>query len=149
METSIISVVFGVFVGLIIACVLSFLNIQILGECVRRLLSQNANTPESAKSLAELNLRNIWLFKLALRKQGTFRHIVYESPSQEGVFYIDEKNIYRAERNYVDRKISLFQLIILVLVLFISMIIIAHFIPEIIGFATNLISTIKESAESA
>lgn len=142
MNITLDTVVFGVFAGLIIGSVLSYLNSKIMGECVRKLMAAQAFTPESARSLRDAGCRFTWLLRLALHKGGNLRHVVYENPAVAGAYYIAPSNHDRAQRGYVNRNITVFQLVVFIVALIAVMILVANFLPDIVILFTDLVDSV-------
>ena len=69
-------VVLGIFIGLVIACVAMAYNKQVLGGFVRRLLSSEIKSAESAKTLSELGYEKNPFIRGAVRKSVSLRRVV-------------------------------------------------------------------------
>ena len=70
-------VVLGIFIGLVIACVAMAYNKQVLGGFVRRLLSSEIKSAESAKTLSELGYEKNPFIRGAVRKSVALRRVVH------------------------------------------------------------------------
>ena len=70
------TVVFGIYIGAMIACIVMFYNRQIVGSAVRRLLDEKIYSREKAVSLAELGYtKNFWIRSL-FRDSNSLRRVV-------------------------------------------------------------------------
>jgi len=68
--------IIGIYIGLIIASLFTFYNRRILGEFVRKLDSEGALSPETAKTLEELGYSKKRLVKLSLKRGYSLRRVI-------------------------------------------------------------------------
>ena len=76
-------IVIGVFLGIAIALFVTVFNKRILGEMVRKLLSEESLSSESAKTLDELGLANHFLLRHAVKGNVSLRRVVYCREEEE------------------------------------------------------------------
>ena len=76
-------IVIGVFLGIAIALFVTVFNKRILGEMVRKLLSEESLSSESAKTLDELGLSNHFLLRHAVKGNVSLRRVVYCREDEE------------------------------------------------------------------
>lgn len=87
--TSVRLVALGLFVGIIIACVAMAYNKQVLGGFVRKLLSDECKSIESAKTLGELSYLKNPFIRGAVQKSVSLRRVV--RCVEEDEFYEEQK----------------------------------------------------------
>ncbi len=69
-------IVIAIFGGIILAAVLSIYNKRYLGKFVRKIISDGANSPESAKTVDELGFSNHFMIKLSVAGGKTFGKMI-------------------------------------------------------------------------
>lgn len=69
-------IILGLYVGIAIASFAAVFNKRVLGGIVRRLLSNECFSPESAKTLDELGYGNNFIIYLAVAKSTSLRRVV-------------------------------------------------------------------------
>lgn len=62
--------------GAIIASIVAYYHKNYIGRLVRYLLRENANDPQSAKTLTDIGMQNNRLYRFSLRKKSTLRRII-------------------------------------------------------------------------
>ena len=70
------NLILGIFAGLSLAAFGAVYNKRVLGGFVRKILSNEALSPESAKTLGELGVTRNYAIKNAVRKSTTLRRVV-------------------------------------------------------------------------
>ncbi len=70
------TLIFSLFIGVLIASVLAIFNKGVLGDFVRAIAREDATSPEKAKTLAELGFLKNSAVRSALKKKGALRHTV-------------------------------------------------------------------------
>ena len=85
---------FGLFVGVIIASVLVLINKRVLGDFIRKLLAEDCTSPEKAKTLYELGFGVKYTIRNAVRRGTTVRNVVRCVEEEE---YIASAQERRAE----------------------------------------------------
>lgn len=89
-------VLLGLCIGLCLAAFGAVFNKRVLGNIVRKILSVEAFSPESAKTLDELGYGDSFFVHYAVRKSTNIRRVVKCREEQE---FIAEQNKKRAEHN--------------------------------------------------
>lgn len=92
-------VILGLFVGMCFATFAAVFNKKVLGDVVRKILSKQALSPETALTVEELGYQNKFIILLALKKSTSLRRVV---KSREEVAYYQELENKREE--YLLRK---------------------------------------------
>lgn len=62
--------------GAILASIVAYYHKNYIGRLVRYLLRENANDPQSAKTLTDIGMQNNRLYRFSLRKKSTLRRII-------------------------------------------------------------------------
>ena len=88
------TVVFGLYIGIVIACIVMFYNRQIVGSAIRRMLEMKIHTREDAKTISELGYVKNFLIRSLFRDSGSLRRVI--KCVEEEDFYA-EQNQSRAE----------------------------------------------------
>ncbi len=88
------TIVFGLFVGVIIASFLVLINKRMLGNFIRKLLAEDCTSPEKAKTLYELGFGVKYTIRNAVKRGTTVRNVVRCVEEEE---YIASLNERRAE----------------------------------------------------
>lgn len=70
------TIVIGIYIGLIVASLITFYNRRVLGGFIRKLDSEGALSPENAKTLAELGYDKNRFIRLSLRHGYSLRRVV-------------------------------------------------------------------------
>lgn len=68
--------VLGIFVGAVIACVMMAYNKKVLGGAVRKIIASEANSAESAKTIAELGYSKNFVLRNAFCSSVSMRRVV-------------------------------------------------------------------------
>ncbi len=87
-------IIFGLCVGLAIAGFSAVFTKRVLGNVVRRVLSHEALSPDSAKTLEEMGLESSFVARMAVRKSVSVRRVV-KCVEEEN--FIEAQNTARAE----------------------------------------------------
>lgn len=75
--------IWGLWGGLVLGLLISYYHKSYLGEVVRRLLKKEAHSPESAKTLEELGVKNTFALRHALKEGATLRrHVEVANPGE-------------------------------------------------------------------
>lgn len=94
------TLLFGLFVGVNLAALLAIFNKRVLGDFVRKLLSEECSSPESAKTLRELGFIKNTAVRGSLRSGVTLRRIVRCVETDEHNRALEEKRReYEAANN--------------------------------------------------
>lgn len=97
--------VFGICIGLVIASLYTLYQRSVPGALVRALLATSSLTPETAKTLEELELGALGFLRLELRHNLILQKTVctVEAEGEPTRYYIPEEQRYRAEGRF-DKK---------------------------------------------
>ena len=88
------SVVFGIYIGTLIACIVMVYNRQVVGSAVRRMLDNKIHKREDAKTLSELGYTKNFLIRSMFRDSHSLRRVV--KCVEEEDFYAEQSEA-RAE----------------------------------------------------
>lgn len=83
------TIVFGLFIGSVIACIIVFYNRQVVGSAVRRLLSENVFSREAAKTISELGYKKNFFVNSFFRDNQSLKRIV--KCVEEEDFYAEQE----------------------------------------------------------
>ncbi len=145
---------FSIFIGASLASIMLYFNKTVIGSVVRALLKADAKDADSAKTLAEIGLKNNIFVAAALKKHGALRKLVSEVDDktvylpdgssyytretpvkiESARFFIREEHRIRAELRYSAKGSDLFMLIISILVFLALSYAVTLFVPFIIDF---------------
>jgi len=103
------AIIFGMFVGIVIAAFLSVFNKRVLGGVVDAVIADEANSPENAKTLAELGLENEPFVKYAVAKSVSLRRVLKCREEEEFCAELNKKREEYAEKKKADRKLPKFK----------------------------------------
>jgi len=134
----------GLFIGIVIAVLTVGYNKIFIGKFVKALIKAEANHPAFAKSFAELNIKKSFLFKLALRKNGTLKKVVAELEAVAGFgdekYYIPEDKIYRASRLYGGKDADILMIAAVLALLFLFFGILLLYFPFLLNMVRDTFS---------
>ena len=82
-------VVFGIYIGAVIACAVMFYNRQVVGSAVRRMLSEEIHSRENAKTLFELGYKKNFFIRGLFRDSISLRKVV--KCVEEEDFYAEQE----------------------------------------------------------
>ncbi len=150
-------IIFGIFIGVLIASFSAIFIKTTLGKMVRALLEREAYTPESAQTLAACGLERHFFVRCALRRGYTLRRVVRcveeenLSDPAEGKrerlpdlsvchFYIPEKDRYAAEMRFSEKGSGYGTFFFVLLGCAIAIFLIFAFLPQLLTFFDNVIS---------
>ena len=134
-NTSVAMIVWSLIIGVFLAMAISVYNKMTVGRLVKKLLDVKANTPESAKSLAELGFKDN-SYSYALRPSSTLSSIIHRTEDKK--LYIPEDKSYRAETTFVSGKINPVAAVISVVLLLAAGIGLNNLIPYILKLANGI-----------
>lgn len=140
-SSAIASVVWPLMLGAFLALIIAHFNKRTVGILVKRLLKEEASSPDSAKSLSELGLNKKRYLNYALRPSSTLRSMVFFTEKDEnGVekLYIPDDKAYRAESQYKPDGSSLLTVFVTFFVFIAVGLLLVTFVPDIVGFATSV-----------
>ncbi len=102
-------IVFGLCIGIIFAAFAAVFNKRVLGNIVRKLLSEGAVSAENAKTLEELGLENSVLVRYAVRKSVTLRRVVKCREEEEYIAAEAQKRREYKQEHEKDKRASRFR----------------------------------------
>ena len=85
------TLIIGIFVGLAIAAIASVIGKQINGAFVTRLIDRDCLSPESAKTLSELDAAHILSVRFGLARGVNLRRVVRCREEEEYLLMLDQK----------------------------------------------------------
>ena len=162
-------IIFGIFIGVLVASLYMVYVKNIVGAFVRKLLAEDCLSRDKAKTLSELGFERNPFVKLALRGSllaSTVVHVEGKSatevkdaegeesaPDEEGAvisqgeslpaatrYYIEEEKKYAAEMRFHARGSGWPTILFVLLVSVICIFVIFGFLPQILRFVDNTIS---------
>lgn len=83
-------IILGLFIGMCFAAFASVYNKKVLGDVVRKILSENALSPESAMTVEELGYKDSFIIKRAFKKSTSLRRVV--KSREEELYYQELEN---------------------------------------------------------
>lgn len=147
-------VIWSIFIGIVLGAFYTYYIKSILGSFVRRLLAEEAFTPQTAKKLDQMGFAKNIIIRHALRDKSPIRKIVKAAAPADGEgssaprfdplaarFYIPEELRYRADIMFDAKGSSLPVAIIAVLAFFVAALISFAVIPDLVQMAKNAISS--------
>lgn len=102
-------IIFGVFVGIIIASFAILFDKRVLGEFVRKLLSEECLSPQSAKTLYELGYMRKYTIRNSVRRGTTLRSVVKCREEEEYNAQISEQREKYEEKRREDKSLPPFR----------------------------------------
>ncbi len=106
---SLSGILFGLFVGIIVASFAMVIDKRVLGEFVRKLLSEECLSPESAKTLYELGYNRKYVIRNGVRRGTTLRSVVKCREEEEYNAQIAEQRAKYEERRKEDDSLPPFR----------------------------------------
>ncbi len=151
-------VIWAVYIGYLLASIFYYYQKKVIGGFVRALFAQNAHTPETALSLAELGYHKHPAIRRQLSQPGALRKMVWEVEDkyltgEDGVlysarekaldinvarFYISEERRIQAELRYDNKGNDLLALIMGAALCFVLAVAAIIWLPGILVAATQL-----------
>jgi len=103
------NILFGLLFGLVIASFAMTFNKRVLGNFVRKVLSAEALSPESAKTLEELGFNKNYLIRHGVRRGTNIRTVVKCREEEEYNASLREKMLEYEEKRKADRSLPPFK----------------------------------------
>ncbi|MBQ4136759.1 MAG: hypothetical protein IJD67_01495 [Clostridia bacterium] len=145
-------VIWAILIGFALAGLISLYNRVFIGKFVNFLLTNKAHTPDSARSLSDAGIKNVFI-KASLSSRSTLSRVVKLADSDADTadrrYYIEEKDAFRADRLYAKGGASPATLIFALVLLIIAAVVIYLSLPELIQMAENFASMIKPKSNIA
>lgn len=107
--TSLRMIIIGIFIGLAIGVVASVFNKRVLGDFVRRLLSEQALSDESAKTLEELDYASNIFIRYSVCRGVNLRRVVKCREEEAYLAEIAQKEAEYAEKKKENRSLPKFK----------------------------------------
>jgi len=141
-------VIWSLFIGIIIGAFAIWYSRRVLGMLVRALLTAQANSAVTAKTFSDLGIKNTFIYRLALRKNSTYRKIVHIADEEEQKkpninvlkFYIPEEVNFRADSMYNPKGTTLLGALVAIFAFFIMAILSLVVIPDLITMVQDLVT---------
>ena len=158
-DPTIAMIVWSIYIGIMIACFVAVYQKNVVGKFVRTLLSAQATSPETAKTLEELGYGKKLGIRRHLRGKTALSSIVYVEGKDlqrdksgnilpairnkvnfdRDKFYIPEELKHRAEVRFEKKGSSLWWTLLIGIVLFFVAIAAVQFLPWFIELLENLL----------
>jgi hypothetical protein len=133
MENTLTLLLSGFFIGAVLSVLTVFFNKTVIGPFVKRVINAKAATPEDARSMAELGYSPSVFVRIALRKRGMLRKVVFTA--EDGGtprYYIPHDKLYRAQRAYGGKDVDLLMVGVSILLLYLAAATFATYLPPLI-----------------
>lgn len=136
------TLVWAIYIGLVIGTLVMYYNKSILGKAVRAILAKNAIGEEGALSAKELGFEKNPFVMHSIEKGALGRYIHRKKADgrEELLYYITEEDRVRAELRYSNKGTDLYVVIIALVLFTIVAFVAARYLPELIDMAKNLAS---------
>ncbi len=148
-ETTLVSVLIPLVLGVIIAACAVLFNKQVIGKFVKRLFDENADSEQNAKTLEELGFQKSRILRYSLRDGSMLRKVVMASPDPEKEektpkrYYIPENCAYRAETIYNPDGSSVLTIVIAIIMFIAVTLLLLVIVPDLIQMASNAVNKLK------
>ncbi len=164
-------IVWALFGGFVFASLLAVYNKRLIGGLVKRILSENAISPEKALTVTELGYGTDWFIKNALRKDEALLRFVsrVDAPAADDAgdgaedeeaeakpssekrmidfettrFYIPEEKKYKAEVRYAGKGTDFVAFGICIVIFAVAAFAAIFLIPDLIQLIDNFVGTFK------
>ena len=123
-------ILWAIIIGVAIGAVMTFYTKRVLGGFIKKLLERDAFDPESAVGFDELGIKKSGLLKYSLREGTSFSETVL---NEGGKYYIPESSIDKAEKKYGGETMSVFVVLVILAVLFVTALICSYAFPELLS----------------
>jgi len=101
--------VLGIFIGTVIACIAMAYHKQVLGGAVRKLITEKATSPESAKTLEELGYKKNFILRNAFARSTSLRRFVKCVGEEEFYREQNEKREEHEKKRENDKSLAKFK----------------------------------------
>lgn len=125
---TLIFVIYCLTVGIVLAFLWSLVTKAVYGKLIDALIKNECETPESAMTLEELDIKRNLLIDRALTKNRALDRLLKE---ENGRFYLPAENKLKAQCLYGRERISVVTLIVAFLMFFAVVMICNYVIPAI------------------
>ena len=110
-----------------------------LGKVVRKLLEENATSPETARSLSELGVKETGYLRSSLKGRGPLASVVKSTGEAQEKYYIPEESADRAKAKFKREKFSIPIILLCVLLLAAAAVGAAYLWPGLTGLWGKII----------
>ena len=86
--------------GVVVASIIALVMRRLLGSFVRKLLDSGADSPENAKTLPELGVRETGYLRSCLKGRGPLSTVVSATDARPAAYYIPEQNRKHANSKF-------------------------------------------------
>ncbi len=145
--------VWGVFAGVMLGATSATIDKLYCQRMVKALVDAEAQTPEKALTLNQMNLKGKWYLRHALKAGKPLRkmltipeHIQADALPQKPEdipFYLPEENRFRAENRYENGRRPIANLFLLGIALLATVFFVLFAVPELLTMLDNLVGFVK------
>lgn len=107
--TSLRMIIVGIFIGLALACFAAVFNKRVLGDFVRKVLREEALSPETAKTLSELGYARKTCIRSSVRKGVNLRRVVRCREEEAYLLEMEQKEAEYAAKRKENPKLPKFK----------------------------------------
>ena len=107
--TSLRMLIVGIFIGLALACFAAVFNKRVLGDFVRKVLREEALSPETAKTLSELGYERKLCIRNSVRRGVNLRRVVRCREEEAYLLELEQKEAEYAEKRKENPKLPKFK----------------------------------------
>ena len=107
--TSLRMIIVGNFIGLALACFAAVFNKRVLGDFVRKVLREEALSPETAKTLSELGYERNTCIRSSVRKGVNLRRVVRCREEEAYLLELEQKQAEYEEKRKENPKLPKFK----------------------------------------
>ena len=134
-DTMLFIVVWGLYIGIMIAIVLALISRTSSHRLVAALVRENASDPSSGKSFDALGIKKNFINKYIIRKNSPLRKYIKYNGEE---MYLPEDKREAAQKRFSEEKSPVFTLIISAVVLFLIACFALTYIPQMISAYSNI-----------
>lgn len=142
--------VWGMFAGVMIGATFATVDKLFCHRMVSALVQRGAQTPESALSLTELDIKGKWYLRWALREGKPLRKMLVIPETMTGKtrtaeipFYLPEENRFKAENRFQNGRRPIMSLILCGIALLLTVFFVLFIVPELLTMLDNLVGFVK------
>ena len=125
--------IWGICLVIILSSLYAFYVQKVPGRVARTLLRLDAKDADSAKTAAELGIKQHALAMLALTRSTALRRIVQATDEEEPRYFIPEELRYRAEVRYDKKGNGLFGLLMAIVLSVALALLLINLLPMVLG----------------
>ena len=140
-EFSVQTILWLILAGFAVAAVVVAVMRLSLGKFVQKLLEENATSPETARSLSELGVKETGYLRSALKGRGPLSAVVQSTGEGQKKYYIPEESVPRAKSKFKREKFSIPIVLLCLLLLAAAAVGAAYLWPGLTGLWSRIIPT--------